>query len=151
MDADRPVDKEGNRVRARYDDSNSPILFGVKKEFRHPFALPAGLELPQDALQAAARIARARGRREETNLLYVAMTRARDRLFVLGGDKDISSIYQILGTTAYMVCSLIMIPVFRRISEKIGKPRTLSISVVLVLFSQVRMMLTSCTTQFQLT
>jgi Na+/melibiose symporter-like transporter len=55
--------------------------------------------------------------------------------YVLGGDKDISSIYQILGTTAYMVCSLVMIPVFRRISEKIGKPKTLGISVVLVLFS----------------
>ncbi len=55
--------------------------------------------------------------------------------YVLGGDKDISSIYQILGTTAYMMCSLIMIPVFRRISEKIGKPKTLGISVVLVLFS----------------
>ncbi len=55
--------------------------------------------------------------------------------YVLGGDKDISSIYQILGTTAYMVCSLVMIPVFRRISEKIGKPKTLGISVLLVLLS----------------
>ncbi len=55
--------------------------------------------------------------------------------YVLGGDKDLSALYQILGTTTYMVCSLMMIPVFRRISERIGKPKTLAISVVLVLVS----------------
>jgi GPH family glycoside/pentoside/hexuronide:cation symporter len=55
--------------------------------------------------------------------------------YVLGGDKDLSAVYQILGTTAYMLSSLIMIPVFRRISEHIGKPKTLLISVVLVLVS----------------
>lgn len=88
VDADRPVDKEGNRVRTDPDDPNSPILFGVNKEYRQPYRLPAGLELPEEALQEAGRIARQRGRREEANLLYVALTRARDRLFVLGGDKE---------------------------------------------------------------
>jgi GPH family glycoside/pentoside/hexuronide:cation symporter len=53
--------------------------------------------------------------------------------YVLGGDKDLSSVYQILGTTIYMVCSLAMIPIFRRISEHIGKIKTLAISVVCVL------------------
>jgi ATP-dependent helicase/nuclease subunit A len=88
VDADRPVDKEGSRVRTHPGDPNSPVLFGVNKEFRQPYGLPGGLELPEDGLQKASRTARERGRREETNLLYVALTRARDRLFVLGGDKD---------------------------------------------------------------
>ncbi|MBU8869645.1 MAG: UvrD-helicase domain-containing protein [Gemmatimonadales bacterium] len=88
VDADRPSDKEGLRVRTTPDDPNTPVLFGVKKEFRHPFRLPAGMELPSDGLQTAALKARERGRFEETNLLYVALTRARDRLYILGGNKE---------------------------------------------------------------
>lgn len=88
VDADRPGEKEGGRIRLDPDDANTPLLFGLRKEHRHPFELPGGLELPEDRLLAAARIARERGRREEAHLLYVALTRARDRLYVLGGSKE---------------------------------------------------------------
>lgn len=88
VDADRPGEKEGGRLRLDPDDPNTPVLFGVRKEHRHPYELPAGLRLPEDRLLAAARTARERGRREEAHLLYVALTRARDRLYVLGGNKE---------------------------------------------------------------
>jgi GPH family glycoside/pentoside/hexuronide:cation symporter len=55
--------------------------------------------------------------------------------YVLGGDWDRSSIFQIYGTTIYMVCSLSLIPFFRWLSEHIGKIKCLAISLVLVLIS----------------
>ncbi len=88
VDADRPGDKEGGRIRTDPIHPNTPLLFGLRKEHRHPFQLPAGLAMPEDRLLAAARIARERGRREEAHLMYVALTRARDRLYVLGGNKE---------------------------------------------------------------
>ncbi|NDV63193.1 MFS transporter [Puniceicoccales bacterium CK1056] len=55
--------------------------------------------------------------------------------YVLGGDWERSSVFQIYGTFIYTACSLSLIPVFRRVSEHIGKKKTLFIATGLVLFS----------------
>ena len=57
--------------------------------------------------------------------------------YVLGGDWERSSLFSIYGTAIYMVCSLGLIPVFRRLSEHIGKTRCLFLSVSMVLISGV--------------
>ncbi len=87
VDADRPTDKESPRVRTDPTSSDTPLLFKVTKNYRKGFTLPDEISWPTDALQEASLAAVERDRTEEANLLYVAMTRARDRLFVLGGDK----------------------------------------------------------------
>jgi ATP-dependent helicase/nuclease subunit A len=84
VDADRPLGKQDPFVRLLPDDHDSPLLFKVDSKFRSGFT---GVELPRSAVEWAAARAAARGRTEDANLLYVAMTRARDRLYVLGGEK----------------------------------------------------------------
>jgi GPH family glycoside/pentoside/hexuronide:cation symporter len=55
--------------------------------------------------------------------------------YVLGGDWDKASKFVALGTIIYTSVSLIMIQVYRWVSERIGKNKTLMISMLLVLFS----------------
>lgn len=55
--------------------------------------------------------------------------------YVLGGNWDAASNYVVYGTLIYTIFSLIMIPVFRRLSEKIGKIKCLAIAMGLVLIS----------------
>jgi GPH family glycoside/pentoside/hexuronide:cation symporter len=55
--------------------------------------------------------------------------------FVLGGDWDRSSQFAGYGTVVYTVFSLMFIPIFRRLSERIGKRRCLAIAVCLVLLA----------------
>jgi len=55
--------------------------------------------------------------------------------YVLGGDWGRSSLFTGYGTIIYTTCSLMMIPVFRRVSERIGKNATLFIATVLVLIA----------------
>jgi len=55
--------------------------------------------------------------------------------YVLGGDWSRASWFVGLGTVIYTVVSLIMIQVYRWLSERIGKNRCLLISMLLVLFS----------------
>jgi len=52
--------------------------------------------------------------------------------YVLGGDWDAGARFAGYGTFIYMVFSFIFIPIFRHLSEKIGKPRVLLFSIVLV-------------------
>ena len=84
VDADRePIPREP-MLRLRPEDSRSPLLLKTRKEQRQ--GAPE-LGLPPTRLEEAARDRDARDAAEDANLLYVAMTRARDRLVVLGGDK----------------------------------------------------------------
>jgi len=55
--------------------------------------------------------------------------------YVLGGDWDIASRFAGYGTFIYTVFSLSFIPIFRKLSEKIGKIKCLAIATCLVLFS----------------
>jgi ATP-dependent helicase/nuclease subunit A len=87
VDADRATGKESPRVRTDSTSTDTPLLFKVTKNYREGFQLPEEVDWPVDSLQIARAEAVARDRTEEANLLYVAMTRARDRLYVLGGDK----------------------------------------------------------------
>jgi len=88
VDADRQVGQESPRVRVRPESPDTPLLFKVTKSYRDGFSLPENVAWPQDPLQRVSAAARDRERGEETNLLYVALTRARDRLIVLGGDRE---------------------------------------------------------------
>jgi GPH family glycoside/pentoside/hexuronide:cation symporter len=55
--------------------------------------------------------------------------------YVLGGDWSMSSAFSGYGTFIYAVFSFMFIPIFRRLSEKIGKKHVLQISICLVLIS----------------
>jgi GPH family glycoside/pentoside/hexuronide:cation symporter len=55
--------------------------------------------------------------------------------YVLGGDWAKSSVFSGYGTFIYAIFSFAFLPLFRRLSEKIGKKKCLFISVSLVLFS----------------
>lgn len=53
--------------------------------------------------------------------------------YVLGGDWGLGAAFAGYGTFIYMTTSFMFIPLFRRLSEKIGKPRVLMMSILLVL------------------
>ncbi|MBL7077098.1 MAG: MFS transporter [Kiritimatiellae bacterium] len=55
--------------------------------------------------------------------------------YVLGADWTIAAKFAGYGTVVYTVFSLMFIPIFRWLSERIGKPKCLAISTGLVLFS----------------
>jgi len=52
--------------------------------------------------------------------------------YVLGGDWNEGAKFAGYGTIIYMTFSFIFIPIFRRLSEKIGKPKVLMISMIMV-------------------
>ena len=56
---------------------------------------------------------------------------------VFGGDWDKSAFLSLLGACVYFFFNIIMIPVFARISERIGKNKCLSIASFFFLFSAV--------------
>lgn len=55
--------------------------------------------------------------------------------YVLGADWSVAAKFAGYGTFVYTAFSLLFIPVFRWLSEQIGKPKCLAISATLVLFS----------------
>ncbi len=57
--------------------------------------------------------------------------------YVLGGDWGRSSVFSVYGTFIYAIFSFIFLPVFRRLSERIGKKKCLFLSVTLVLISAI--------------
>ncbi len=84
VDADRALNDKTSEVRLDPAAAAPALVFGATRKFR------LGMEgaedtLPADPLQQAGEAAAEAAAIEETNLLYVAMTRARDRLYVLGG------------------------------------------------------------------
>ncbi len=84
VDAAASTGTRPERLLLRPQEPGSPVLYGTKQ--RHlvgPDLAGTSLAVP---LGAAAAEARERDRREEAHILYVALTRARDRLFVLGAE-----------------------------------------------------------------
>lgn len=55
--------------------------------------------------------------------------------YVLGGDWDLGAIFAGWGTLVYTGFSLMFIPIFRRLSERIGKNKCLAIAISIVLLS----------------
>jgi ATP-dependent helicase/nuclease subunit A len=81
IDADRNLAERNTVIRLDPRDGATGVLFGATRRFRDGF----GEDGPRDDLVAAGARATAHAEGEEANLLYVALTRARDRLYVLGG------------------------------------------------------------------
>ncbi|HPF71226.1 MAG TPA: 3'-5' exonuclease, partial [Candidatus Krumholzibacteria bacterium] len=84
VDADRTQPDRNNRIRLDRATSDAGLVFGATQAYRRPVAGTEHLLAGDDLLLAADAAAEARAV-EDTNLLYVALTRARDRLYVLGG------------------------------------------------------------------
>jgi len=80
VDAASPMSREDPDRIDLGGGGDGPLLFGVRKEHRD---VDEGNET---AVSLAATAAVTRTRREEANLLYVALTRARDEIFVLGAE-----------------------------------------------------------------
>lgn len=105
VDANRNAGKASLEVAVSPGSTSSPLLFGVTKNYREGFVLPEGVSWPQDPLQMAGALAKERRETEDASLLYVALTRAEDRLYVLGGDRtggepDDSPLKQVLSSVA---------------------------------------------------
>lgn len=55
--------------------------------------------------------------------------------YVLGGDWNEGAVFAGYGTIVYMLFSFLFIPLFRKLSEKIGKPKVLMISMMIVVLA----------------
>jgi len=85
VDAARPLRRGEERVPLAPASAESPVLYGLTRPLRDGPELPPG-EPPirPGALGAALAAAGMATANEDADILYVAMTRARDRLYVLG-------------------------------------------------------------------
>ncbi|PID80095.1 hypothetical protein CSB20_08220, partial [bacterium DOLZORAL124_64_63] len=68
-------------------EPDSPLLFMADKSAIEGYDLKFGPELPEHPIRQAGARAAAQADAESANLLYVAMTRAEERLYLLGGSK----------------------------------------------------------------
>ena len=84
VDADRALNDKTSEVRLDPRSRSPGLVFGATRSYRLGIE-GAEAALEPDLLQQAGEAAADAAGIEETNLLYVAMTRARDRLYVLGG------------------------------------------------------------------
>ncbi len=88
VDADRKSGRASARVCLDGNDHNTAVLLKTTAGQRRGFECHPGVEPPDDPLAAADRDAARRGEAERAHLLYVALTRARDSLHVIGGDRS---------------------------------------------------------------
>jgi ATP-dependent helicase/nuclease subunit A len=88
VDADRKSGRASAQVCLDDNDHNTALLLKTTAGERKGYEFHAGVEPLGDPLSAAVRDAARRGEAERAHLLYVALTRARDRLHVIGGDQD---------------------------------------------------------------
>jgi ATP-dependent helicase/nuclease subunit A len=86
VDADRSAGRASARVCLAPNDPGSPLLLKTSAGQRGGITFPAGIEPLTDPLAVAVADAQKRGDAERAHLLYVALTRARDRLHVIGGE-----------------------------------------------------------------
>ncbi len=87
VDADALVRDDVGRLTLASTQQDGPFLYGVKRQHWESPRLPENAPpLDSGVLGSAATHARREALREETDILYVAMTRARDELYVLGGE-----------------------------------------------------------------
>ena len=87
VDGDRIPMQPDRVLPADPGSSRSPLLLRLQAVHRRGFTLPEGVTLVETPVQLTAAAAEQRARTEEANLVYVALTRARDRLYVLGGER----------------------------------------------------------------
>jgi ATP-dependent helicase/nuclease subunit A len=88
VDAAAPLREDTDRLVLAPPHPDGPLLYGVRR--RHlqdpEAAVRAGSPPVADLLRAAGERERRQQRREEADILYVAMTRARDALYVVGAE-----------------------------------------------------------------
>ncbi len=85
VDSARPLGRGEARIALAPGDSAGPILYGLTKSLRDGPELSTGAPpIRPGALDQALTAAGKAARNEDADILYVAMTRARDRLYVLG-------------------------------------------------------------------
>ncbi|MBK7189838.1 MAG: UvrD-helicase domain-containing protein [bacterium] len=87
VDADHKSQRRTAQVCLDADARHPALLLATTARQRRGYEFPEGVEAPADPLAAAVRDAEGRDEAEQAHLLYVALTRARDRLHVLGGDR----------------------------------------------------------------
>ena len=86
VDADAVIRDENDRLSLVSDQVAGPLVYGVRSQYLNRPGAVESTAPPGSALEAAGQRARAFLRREEANILYVAMTRAQDALFILGAE-----------------------------------------------------------------
>lgn len=89
VDAASPLRRGESRLRLDPGNHESPLLYGVTRRLRDGPELPPGQPAVRPgALAAAVDAARREAENEDADVLYVALTRARDRLYVLGSRRE---------------------------------------------------------------
>ncbi|MBK8167282.1 MAG: UvrD-helicase domain-containing protein [bacterium] len=88
VDADRGPGRARPQVVLGPEDGHPALLLRTSAAQRAGLEFPEGVTPPTDPLATAVARAQARDEAERAHLLYVALTRARDHLHVLGGDRS---------------------------------------------------------------